>query len=158
MNDIAFVPLSDIAEADLMALMNDPEVGRHMPLLTGGFSREACRAFLAAKGRMWEEHGYGPWAFLIRGEFAGWGGLQPEQGDADFALVLHPRFWGWGGRIFARVRARAFDEMRLSSFTILFPPGRANARAITRIGFVQDGIVRVDGMEFVRYRLKKPSS
>ena len=44
---------------------------------------------------MWDEHGYGPWAFIINGEFAGWGGLQPEQGEADFALVLHPDFWGW---------------------------------------------------------------
>ena len=26
-----------------------------------------------------------PWAFLLDGKFAGWGGLQPEEGDADLS-------------------------------------------------------------------------
>lgn len=157
MSDIAFVPLSDIAEDDIVSLMSDPGVGRQMPLLAGGFDKETCRAFLDAKARMWAEHGYGPRAILIGGAFAGWGGLQPERGDADFALVLHPRFWGWGRRIFARVRDRAFGEMRLASFTILFPPGRRNARAVTRIGFAQEDTLIIDGTPFVRYRLANPS-
>jgi ribosomal-protein-alanine N-acetyltransferase len=156
MNDISFVSLSDVAEDDIVALMNNAEVGKQMPLLAGGFSNEICRAFLDAKKQMWEQHGYGPWAFLIKGEFAGWGGLQPEHGDADFALVLHPRFWGWGGKIFAKVRERAFGEMGLDSFTILFPPSRLNAKAITRIGFTREDSVMVDGVEFVRYRLTRP--
>jgi len=153
MSDFAFVPLSDVAEDDIVALMTNPEVGKQMPLLAGGFSREICRTFLDAKKRMWEEHGYGPWAFLINGEFAGWGGLQPEQGDADFALVLHPRFWGWGRKIFAKIKNLAFTEMGLESFTVLFPPSRLNARAIARLGFVKDGQLMIDGAEFMRYRL-----
>lgn len=155
MNNIAFVPLSEIAEEDVIALMTNPEVGKQMPLLADGFSNETCRAFLEAKKKMWEEHGYGPWAFLVQGEFAGWGGLQPEHGDADFALVLHPRFWGWGRKIFAKVRDMAFGEMGLESFTILFPPSRLNAKAVTRIGFVEDGQLKIDNAEFVRYRLTK---
>lgn len=155
MNDITFVPLSDVAEGDIVALMTNPEVGKQMPLLAGGFSKETCRAFLDAKKRMWEERGYGPWAFLIKGEFAGWGGLQPEHDDADFALVLHPRFWGWGRKIFAKIRDQAFGEMGLKSFTILFPPSRLNAKAITRIGFEKEGQLMIDSAEFVRYRLTK---
>lgn len=156
MNDIDFVPLSDIAEDDIIALMTNPEVGKQMPLLATGFSPQACRAFLEAKKRIWEEHGYGPWAFVIKGEFAGWGGLQPEHGEADFALVLHPRFWGWGRKIFTRVRDLAFAEMGLESFTILFPPSRLNAKAVARAGFVKDGRLMIDGAAFVRYRLTKP--
>lgn len=155
MNDIAFVSLSEVAEDDIIALMTNPEVGKQMPLLAGGFSRDACRIFLEAKKQMWEQHGYGPWAFLVQGEFAGWGGLQPEHGDADFALVLHPQFWGWGRKIFAKIRDMAFGEMELESFTILFPPSRLNAKAVTRIGFVKDGQLMIDGAEFVRYRLIK---
>jgi hypothetical protein len=40
----------------------------------------------------WEEW-HGPWAFIVDGKFAGWGGLQPEEGDADLELVLHPDYW-----------------------------------------------------------------
>ncbi|WP_020591585.1 GNAT family N-acetyltransferase [Kiloniella laminariae] len=154
MDMIKFVRLSEIKEEQIIALMNNELVGRQMPLLAGGFSGESCRAFLKAKEQLWHAHGYGPWAFLIGGEFAGWGGLQPEQGDADFALVLHPRFWGWGRQIFNKVRDQAFNEMGLESITILLPPGRPNSKAVTRLGFVEDGQQSVDGELFMRFRLR----
>jgi len=153
MDEIRFVPLSDIPESAIIALMNEPQVGKYLPLLAGGFSAEDCRAFLAAKARLWEEHGYGPWGILIQGEFAGWGGLQPEAGEADFALVLHPMFWGWGRRIFGEVRERAFGEMGLDSMTILLPPSRPNWKAVMRLGFVADGEVVVGGEVFLRFRM-----
>lgn len=151
--EVAFVSLNSIREADLIALMNHPAVGRLLPLLGDGFSAADCRAFLAAKQALWDEHGYGPWAFLIDGAFAGWGGLQPEQGEADFAMVLHPKFWGWGRPIFALVKARAFGEMGLASITALLPPSRRNANAIKRFGFVEDGSINVGGQPFRRFRL-----
>lgn len=133
--------------------MNDPAVGRFLPLLAGEFTAEDCRAFLAAKQSLWDQHGYGPWAFRIDGRFAGWGGLQPEEGEADFALILHPDYWGWGRRIFDLVRRQAFGPMGLSSITALLPPARSNARAIARLGFLEDGEVRIGGQVFRRYRL-----
>ena len=30
-------------------------------------------------------NGYGPWAVLLDGELAGWGGFQREENGADFA-------------------------------------------------------------------------
>lgn len=155
MNEIEFADLSDVEEGQIIDLMNNEVVGQQMPLLADGFSVETCRAFLKAKKQLWDQHGYGPWAFLIKGEFAGWGGLQPEQGDADFALVLHPDFWGWGRKIFNKVKIHAFEEMNLSSITILFPPSRQNSKAITRMGFIEDGQLIVDGELFIRYRLNK---
>ena len=153
MSRIQFVHLDTIAPADLVALMNLEPVGRYLPLLTGPFSLADAAAFLQAKQRMWDDHGYGPWAFLIDGTFAGWGGLQPEQGDADMALVLHPNYWGWGRRIFTRVRDQAFSEMGLPSFTVLLPPSRRTATAVTRLGFVKDGELRVGAQVFLRFRL-----
>lgn len=155
MDDIKFVHLSEVKEAQIIDLMNNEMVGKQLPLLSGGFSAEACRAFLKAKQQLWDEHGFGPWAFLINGEFAGWGGLQPEHGDADFALVLHPNFWGWGRKIFNKVKDRAFNQMNLDSITILFPPSRQNSKAIVRLGFAEDGQLSVDGELFMRYRLTK---
>ncbi len=155
MDDIKFVHLFDVKEEQIIELMNNEMVGKQMPLLAGGFSPENCRDFLKAKKQLWDEHGYGPWAFLIKGEFAGWGGLQPEHGEADFALVLHPRFWGWGRKIFNKVKDQAFSQMNLNSITILFPPSRTNSKAITRMGFADDGQVTVDGALFTRFSLAK---
>ena len=74
-----------------------------------------------------------------------------------FALVLHPKFWGWGRKIFEKVIARAFNEMKLNSITVLFPPSRTNSKAIKRMGFVEDGELNVDGALFMRFRLTKAS-
>lgn len=156
MSELCFKPLNEASPGDMIALMNNAHIGRHMPLLGARFSEDDCDAFLAAKMKLWDDHGFGPVAFYVDGDFAGWGGLQPEAGEADFALVLHPDYWGWGRRIFAAVRKRAFDEMGLSSITILFPPGRRNSGAIRRAGFVEDGAVTIQGCAFKRYRLRRP--
>ena len=137
--------------------MNNDLVGEHLPLLIEGFSAQKCQAFLKAKKKLWDEHGFGPWAFLIKDEFAGWGGLQPEHGEADFALVLHPKFWGWGRKIFNKVKDQAFNKMNFDAITILLPPERPNSKAVMRLGFVNDGELIVDGELFKRFRLAKPS-
>jgi len=155
MEDISFVHLDEVKEEDIIKLMNNKLVAKQMPLLGDNFSVEDCRNFLQAKKKLWDEHGFGPWAFLVKGEFAGWGGVQPEHGDADFALVLHPSFWGWGRKIFDKVKNQAFNQMNLTSITILFPPSRTNSKAIARLGFVTDGEVAVDGELFMRYRLSQ---
>jgi len=156
-NEIKFLHLVEVKEEQIISLMNNELVGKQLPLLSHEFSSEDCRAFLKAKKQLWDEHGYGPWAFLINNEFAGWGGLQNEQGEADFALVLHPDFWGWGLKIFNKIKEKAFNEMNFDSITILFPPSRTNSKAITRLGFINDGEFTVEGEIFIRFRLNKPN-
>lgn len=156
MSEIKFVHLDEVGEDNIITLMNNEIVGLQLPLLVDGFSADACQAFLKAKKKLWDEHGFGPWAFIIKGEFAGWGGLQPEHGEADFALILNPKFWGWGRKIFNEVRDQAFNQMNLNSITILLPPSRPNSRAVTRLGFIDDGKVIIDGELFMRFRLIKP--
>lgn len=158
MVDIKFVHLSEINEQDIIDLMNEEEVGKLLPLLQGEFTAEHCKAFVKAKTQLWKEFGFGPWGFVINGEFAGWGGVQPEQGEADFALVLHPNFWGWGRRVFNKVRDQAFHELGRDSLTILFPPTRTNSRAVTRYGFVEEGKINLDGEVFIKFRLNKAHS
>jgi [ribosomal protein S5]-alanine N-acetyltransferase len=155
MNDIKFVNLDEIKEEKLIELMNNSLVKKQMPLLANGFSAENCKDFLHAKRQLWNDYGFGPWAFNIRGEFAGWGGVQPEQGEADFALVLHPKFWGWGRKIFEKVKEQAFNQMNLESIIILFPSTRTNSGAISRLGFINDGELNVGGECFRRFRLSK---
>lgn len=150
--EIVFTRLPQVEAADLIALMNDPRVRRHLPLARGVFGPAECERFVQAKERIWAEHGYGPWAFVIRGEFAGWGGLQPEGDDIDLGLVLRPKFWGWGPTLYARLAAAAFDDLRAVSIIILLPPSRVHVSGLLRLGLRLDGEIDVAGERLFRYR------
>jgi [ribosomal protein S5]-alanine N-acetyltransferase len=154
---IVFKRLTEVDATDVIALMNDPLVRRHMPLARGTFGAAECARFVAAKERLWAEHGYGPWAFVIDGEFAGWGGLQPEGDEVDLGLVLRPRHWGAGRVLYERLLTQAFDEMRLASVIILLPPSRVRVTGVLRLGFRPDGELQIMGERFVRYRLLAPA-
>ncbi|MEQ9592020.1 MAG: hypothetical protein RLN86_05445, partial [Cyclobacteriaceae bacterium] len=106
--EISFKRLTEIKRSEIMELMNNQLVRREMPLLAGDFTQSDCDKFIAAKESMWREHGYGPWAFIVNGQFAGWGGLQPEDGEADLALVLHPKYWGIGKVLYRKFITTAF--------------------------------------------------
>lgn len=140
---------------DLVDLFNHEEVRRHLPLATGEFTEERCRRWVAGKERLWEEAGYGPWAFYAEGAFAGWRGLQPEEGEADLGLVLHPDHWGIGPAVCRLVVADGFDRMGFPSVIALLPPTRTRVRALERFGFLRDGEMEVGGERFVRYRLTR---
>ncbi|GIH08879.1 hypothetical protein Rhe02_69460 [Rhizocola hellebori] len=152
--DLQLRRLSEIDSAEIIELMNDRLVRRHMPLAEGDFGAAECAAFVTGKEALWRDHGYGPWAFLVDGEFAGWGGLQPERdGDVDLAMVLHQRFWGHGRQIFDRILDYAFDTCGFDSVIVLLPPTRGGAHAVVRLGFRHDGETNIWNRRFVRYRL-----
>ena len=153
---LEFKRLSEIDNAEFIALNNNPLVRRQMPLSDDNFGEAECQAWVAGKEKQWEEYGYGPWAFIINGKFAGWGGLQYENGDADLGLVLHPDYWGMGKPIYEEIIKRAFGEMGFESVTILLPPTRTRVKGILRLGFQLDGEVELDGERFIRYRLYAP--
>jgi RimJ/RimL family protein N-acetyltransferase len=150
--DVEFRRLTEVSLDDLVELFNHPDVRRHLPLAKDTFTTETCARFVEAKERMWAEHGYGPWAFLVDGEFAGWGGLQPEGSDADLGFVLHPRFWGLGFTLAREILRQAITEDCHESVIALLPPSRTRVRALQRMGFEEDGEVVLDGERFIRYR------
>jgi len=154
--EIEFKRLSEVNKFDIIELSNNPLVRRQMPLSSDNFSEADCAEFIEAKERLWATHGYGPWAFVIDGKFAGWGGLQPENGDADLALVLHPNSWGMGKVIYKKIIALAFGEMGFESVTILLPPTRIRVKGILRLGFQLDGEVELYCERWIRYRLHAP--
>lgn len=152
---IEFKRLSEVEKSEIIELMNNPLVRRHMPLTGDSFGKSDCDEFVAAKERLWSEHGYGPWAFIVDDRFAGWGGLQPENGDADLALVLHPKHWGIGKALYAEIIGRAFGGMGFEAVTVLLPPTRKRIRGLFRLGFEADGELMVGNQRFIRYRLEK---
>ena len=151
--NIEFKSLSEVDPAAIIDLFNNTLVRRQMPLLKGVFSQEDCDRFIAAKAQLWEEQGYGPWAFVVDGQFAGWGGVQPDEGEADLALVLHPDFWGMGISLYKEIIKRAFGELGLASVVVLFPPTRTRVQGLLRLGFEEETRLMVGEEEFIRYRL-----
>lgn len=150
---IAFKRLTEVNPRDIIALSNDPRVRRHLPLARGDFGARECAKFVAAKERMWETTGYGPWAFVLDDEFIGWGGLQPEGDDLDVAMILHPDHWGVGPGLCRRIISYAFGTRGVSAVTVLLPPSRRKLAGIRRLGFRPDGEAVLGGERFLRYRL-----
>lgn len=150
---ISFTSLFEVDKATLIELMNNPQIGIHLPLLSGKFTENDCDRFLKSKKKIWDKYGYGPYAITINNEFAGWGGFQPEDIDVDFALILHPNFWGWGLKLFKHFQKIAFEEMGLKAITVLLPPSRLNTIVISRLGFYFCSKITIDDKEFMKYRL-----
>ena len=152
--EIAFVRLTEVPIAAVMELLNEPRNTRHMPL-SNTFTEESAAAWVTAKDGQWEEHGYGPWAVLVDGDFAGWAGFQREENGADFALVLLPRYWGRGGAITRAALEQGFGELGLDAVIIALPFSRSPERVVARFGFVPDGEVSYGGSSFRQYRLTR---
>ena len=138
-----------------MALLNDPDIARHMPLAGDRFDDAATRKWVEGKHKQWEQNGYGPWAVHANEEFAGWCGFQREEGDADFAMVLRRRFWGLGRRIYLKAVRRGFDEFGYESIVVSLPPSRKSSRVLEKFGFRPDGETAQWGKRFLRFRLRK---
>ena len=154
---IVFRRLREVHPDAIIDLMNDPDVRRHLPLARGHFGPVECERFVAAKERIWDEHGYGPWAFVLDEDFVGWGGLQPEGDDVDVGLVLRRAYWGAGQVLYKRFIRQAFGELGVDSVIALLPGSRSRVAGLARIGFSEDGQVTVGGEVFNRYRLRRAS-
>lgn len=153
---IAFVRLTAIDPEQVLAMLNDPRKDRHLPLAGGeAFTAETAAAWVAAKDGQWAVHGYGPWAVLLDGEFAGWGGFQAEEYGADFALVLLPRYWGHGEAVALEALRRGFADFALDQVLIALPYSRRPDRVVARYGFVPAGEVAYGGVTFRQYRLTR---
>ena len=155
---IVFKRLTDVPPDVVIDLMNDPDVRRHLPLARGRFGMPEYERFIVAKERIWEENGYGPWAFVLDDDFVGWGGLQPEGDDVDVGLVLRRAYWGAGRVLYARFVDYAFRELGADAVIALLPVSRTRVAGLRRLGFREDGEVTIRGEVFNRYRLTRDAS
>ena len=150
---ITFVRLPEVDIDAVVELLNEPRNARHMPLARDRFTVESAAEWVATKDAQWDSCGYGPWAILIDGRFAGWGGFQAEENGADFALVLAPEFWGHGEVVARRALAVGFGELGLTEVLIALPYSRNPDRVVARFGFELDGEVTYGEVPFRQYRL-----
>lgn len=148
--------LRDVDKNLIIRLLNDPLIKRHMPLSANNFNEKQYVEFIEAKESIWENFGFGPWAYFIDDKFVGWGGIQPDESDFELALVLSPNSWGYGRHLYNDLIHEAFSELHLESVTILFPTSRTRIKWIFKVGFVEEGPVVIDGKIFIRFRLNNP--
>lgn len=151
---VSFTRLTAVPPDEIQMLLNEPRNARHMPL-AGRFDAEATARWVAAKDLQWVEYGYGPWAVLVDGDFAGWAGFQHEENGADYALVLRPAYWGHGAAITRLALDRGFDELGLEAVILALPFSRRPERVVAKFGFVPDGEVAYAGTRFRQYRLTR---
>lgn len=151
---VEFARLTEVPLSAVVELLNEPRNGRHMPLASP-FDEESAAEWVQAKDGQWDRNGYGPWAVLVDGSFAGWGGFQQEENGADFALVLLPAYWGHGAAITRAALHCGFDELGLTEVIIALPFTRNPGRVVARFGFVPDGEVTYGQASFRQYRLTR---
>jgi RimJ/RimL family protein N-acetyltransferase len=156
---ITFAPLSSIDLEKLRALNTDPQVLLHMPLAgPEPMNPDEVRDWVAEKEAITQQHGFGPQAILLDGDFAGWGGIEPDDAGASVSLVLSPAFWGHGRQILDVLLKEAFERLGLPYVIVEFPPTRTRVRGLQRLGFREVGDRRIEGERFVVYRLDAPSA
>ena len=152
---VDLVRLTEVPLADVVALLAEPRNARHLPL-AGGTTTEASTAdWVRSKDALWETDGYGPWAVLLDGGFAGWGGFQREEHGPDFALVLRPACWGAGALVTRVALRRGFEELGFPAVTVALPLTRNPDRALARLGFEPAGATAFAGVPFRLYRLTR---
>lgn len=147
--------LTEIEQSEIIELLDNPLVKKHMPLSSAIIGDKEYTDFIAAKEAIWTKYHFGPFAYLVSGKFIGWGGIQPDGDDFELALVLHPKYWGFGKTIYTELLDQAFTDLKLPSLVIYFPPSRTRIKAILKAGFKKDGEVEYCGCRFIRYRLVK---
>lgn len=151
---ITFARLTEIPLALVLDLLNESRNARHLPL-AGAFDADAAADWVRAKDGQWDANGYGPWAVMIDGRFAGWGGFQREENGADFALVLSPPYWGHGAAVTRAALDQGFAEFGFDDVIIALPYSRSPTRVVARFGFRSDGDVSYGGTTFRQYRLSR---
>jgi RimJ/RimL family protein N-acetyltransferase len=156
---ITFAPLSSIDPDELLTLLTDPRVLRHMPLSGPEPMRpDELRDWVAGKEAITQQHGFGPQAILVDGEFAGWGGIEPDGDGASVSLVLFPALWGRGHQVLDLLLEQAFDQRGLPYVLVEFPPSRTRVSGLLHLGFREVGERMVGGERFIVYRLDAPSA
>lgn len=152
---VTFGRLPEVPLADVRALLDEPRNRRHLPLAGGTSTPRSATAWVRAKDSPWETAGYGPWAVLLDGVFAGWGGFEAEANGPDFALVLRPARWGAGALVTRIALQIGFDELGFDRVTISLPHTRSPDRAVARLGFVPAGEAVHAGVPFRQFVLTR---
>jgi RimJ/RimL family protein N-acetyltransferase len=153
--DIELRPLESAYTEELLNLLNDPRVTRHMPLAEP-VDRAWIDGWKAAKSALWPQPDMGPWAVYLDGRFAGWVGVQPDEDERnEFAIVLNVWAWGFGQEITQEAMRTwlAFGDSR--PVVIYLPETRPLGLLQERFGFRLLGMQKIADSNFAIFELPR---
>ncbi|WP_370979500.1 N-acetyltransferase [Agaribacterium sp. ZY112] len=99
MNNIEFLPFSQVVPKDLLSVVNEDSLRTHL-IDHAYFDERSLLAWMADKINTDASTGCRIRAVYIGGSLAGWCGIQPDTKGFELAIVISQRFWGFGIRIF----------------------------------------------------------
>ncbi len=161
---LLLLPWDDEYLEDLVRIYADPEVmkyisgGRPLPRAGGVEQSDRVR-------RLWEEHGFGPWAAIDKrsGRWVGKIGLDflqdwPGHHKWEVGWELDPEFWGQGlategGRAGVQFGFEKLELGRIISVTVL--ENNASRRVMEKCGLTDQGLTEWRGAEVVWYAIEK---
>lgn len=140
--------LDEASLDDLLILLRDPRIARHMPLHDASITREWVQGWVESKMSQWKHPSAGPWAVSRGSRLIGWGGYQPDGESVELALVLAPSAWGLGREIFEEIDRR-WQEVGDGRPRVMYLPKSRRADLIAeKFGLRVTGNTRFGDAEF----------
>jgi RimJ/RimL family protein N-acetyltransferase len=147
--------------ADYERFLTHPEIQRWLrPPPLPPFDPETTWRVLRDDMAHWDEHGFGPWALRVDGEYAGRGGLGwtviDDEPNVELAWAIHPDHQGQG---LATEVGRAAIEMARDNgvplvIAVTMPNNVASQRVMQKLGMTFDRNTQKAGLPHVFYELK----
>ena len=118
MCDLKYLDFDDVNPSELMDLLNNVRVRRHL-VEHEEFTIDNLTKWMESKKEINDIPGCRVQGVIYKSSLVGWCGIQHENNQYEFAIILDDKFWGLGKRIFKDMMQWA-KEMRHTEITINF--------------------------------------
>jgi hypothetical protein len=108
MNNIKFVTFNNVNIEDLLQVLNEPALRKHL-IDHEIFNSNSIKKWIKAKLEIDSAAGCCIRAIYIDEELAGWCGIQPDDHGYELAIVIASKFWGVGISVFKTLMCWAKD-------------------------------------------------
>lgn len=108
MTDIAFLPLNNVDQQDLLAVLNESALRVHL-VEHALFDIASLHDWVEEKNQVDSLPGCRVRGVVIDGIVAGWCGIQPDDNGVELAIVLSKKFWGYGISLFKTLMVWAHE-------------------------------------------------
>ena len=131
MNKIEFVSFGSVEPVDMLAVLNQDELRKHL-VDHDYFDAESIQAWMKQKLEIETQAGCRVRVVIIDGALAGWCGIQPDGNNFEIAIVISKRFWGSGISIF-KTLMRWARELGHHEIVFHLLDSRPEYKALTKI-------------------------
>lgn len=157
MSSFELVPLDSVKVDELLKVLSDPRISKHLPLFDSNIDIDWVRNWVYSKSTQWQDSRLGPYAVLVESEVVGWAGYQPDGELAELAIVLKPSAWGLGMDVIEAVNGLWIEHGDGRKRVFYLPESRNAELVSTRFGIRLAGKTEVAGHKFNVFEFNDPS-